>query len=420
MGVIKFTFLTLKNDLINSLFYLVAMIISIGVIFNIFNVIFNESIIKRSSADYQIMFLLGITILIVSIVFMLFANSYYLEGKYKEFGVITISGRSVYEISEIIMLRNFIITFLGIFMGSYLGSLVAPIVSGKAYEIGDVVNGNLKYISKEGIVMTGMIMVIQFILVLIVNTGSVYRRKIKELMINSRRAFIPDERTLKFPGAFYLIIFLAPFLLLLLPISPKDKMALAQVAVLVASFGTQGIVRYYIPQKIYKIKSKGLIVDKKKLITTSNLHTSIQRSRYLILTLVLSTAFILAVACSYEEGSVMNLMALSCFVVVVVVMGITIVYKFLVEATSRRNMFKQLYLLGYTKSDIKKIIRNEVAAFYGTIIGIALIHTLLIIVASVLCEALSMGIALSLVGIYIGTFMITAIISYICYRKTAV
>lgn len=417
MGIIRFTLLTLRNDLKNSLFYLMAIVMSIAVIFNLFNVIFNKSIVGKNSGDYQTMFILGITILIVATLFMLFANSYYLEGKYKEFGVITISGRSIFEMSLIIMLRNFIITLVGVILGAYLGSLISPMVNLRAYNIANIVGGDVKHISQEGVVMTGIIMVTQFILVLLVNTGSIYRKKIKELMINKKQAYVPDKRVLKFPGLYYVAIYFSPFLLVLLPIQPKDKMILIQLAVLAASYGTQGVIRYFIPDKIYKMKSESLIVDKTRLVTISNLHKSLQKSTYLILVLVISIVVILGVACGYEEGSVMNLMGISCFVVVIIVMSFTIVYKFLVEAMNRKSVFRQLILLGYTKKDIRNIVRDEVIAYYGIIIGVALVHTLLIIVTSVLGGAITSSVAIWLIGLYVGTFLVTGMISYIGYRK---
>lgn len=420
MGMIKFVVITMKNDLKNSLFYLMAMIISIGVIFNIFNVIFNESIVARKSGDYQTMFVIGITIMIVAILFMLFANSYYLEGKYKEFGVITISGRSVFEISQIIMIRNFIISLFGIVIGAYVGSLFAPIVTGKAYELANVYGADVNYISQTGIVMTSIIMISQFFMVLLTNTGNIYRKKVKELMIGENQAYIPDTRQLKFPGWYYVMIFLSPFTLLFLPIEAKDKMSLVQIAVLVASYGTQGVVRYFIPGKIYKMKSESLIVDKNKLVIVSNLHNSLQKSTYLILTLILATVIVLGIACGYEQGSVMNLMGLTSFIVVTIVMSFTIVYKFLVEAITRKKVFKQLKLLGYTKNDIRKIITTEVIAYYMIIVGIALSHTLLIIGTSVLGGSIDANTAINLIGIYLGVFLMTSIISYIGYRKISV
>lgn len=419
MGITKYTFMTLKNDIKNSLFYIIAMVISIAVIFNIFNVIFNEEVVPVKGGNYQSMFILGLDILVVATLFMLFANSYYLADKYKEFGVITISGRSVFEIAEIIMLRNFIITILGMIMGSFLGILIAPIINGKVYEISNIINGDLYHISTNGVVMTSMIMVSQFMMVLLVNTGSIYRKKIKDLMISEKQAFLPDNRTLKFPGKYYLAIFLLPFLFLLVPMNMKDKMVLLQIVVLISSYGTQGVVRYSIPNLIYKMRTRDLVVEKKKLIILSNLYTSLQKSTSLIVTLIISIVVILNVACGYEKGTVMNLMGISCYVVVVIIMSFTIVYKFLVEAAKRKKNFKQLYLLGYTRADIKRIIKSEVICFYGIIIGIALSHTSLMIVTSALGGAIGKVTAIYLLALYVGTFSITAIISYFIYKKRA-
>ena len=120
MGVFKYIFLTIKNDLKENYFYMITMTMSIAIIFVSFNIIYNEEIVPQRSYEYTILSILGVVVLSVLILFMIFANSYYLEDKYKEYGVITLSGKSTFEIFIIISVRNLIMSLVAILLGCIL------------------------------------------------------------------------------------------------------------------------------------------------------------------------------------------------------------------------------------------------------------------------------------------------------------
>lgn len=77
MGVFKYIFLTIKNDLKENYFYMITMTMSIAIIFVSFNIIHNEEIVPQRSYEYTILSILGVVVLSVLILFMIFANSYY-------------------------------------------------------------------------------------------------------------------------------------------------------------------------------------------------------------------------------------------------------------------------------------------------------------------------------------------------------
>ena len=57
MGVFKYIFLTIKNDLKENYFYMITMTMSIAIIFVSFNIIYNEAIVPQRS--YENSFLLN-------------------------------------------------------------------------------------------------------------------------------------------------------------------------------------------------------------------------------------------------------------------------------------------------------------------------------------------------------------------------
>ena len=83
MGNIRFAMKMLFEDLGQAIFYVVSMTFSITVIFNIFNVIYNEDFTGRNDEAYIVFSEIAFIILLVSLVFISFANLYYIYGKTK-------------------------------------------------------------------------------------------------------------------------------------------------------------------------------------------------------------------------------------------------------------------------------------------------------------------------------------------------
>ena len=63
MGVFKYIFLTIKNDLKENYFYMITMTMSIAIIFVSFNIIYNEEIVPQRSYEYTILSILGAVVL---------------------------------------------------------------------------------------------------------------------------------------------------------------------------------------------------------------------------------------------------------------------------------------------------------------------------------------------------------------------
>lgn len=416
--MLRYVRITLLRDFKKSFFYMIAVIFSIALTFNTFNVIFNPNIFEQKGLDYTLMGLLGFIVQAVASLLMFFANSYYIEEKMTEYGVIALTGKSVYEIGGIMLLRSFFSSGLSIFLGCAIGAIISPLITAKMYSILNF-NGDPSFLSFKGLVTTFLLLCIQFTAVTLINTGSIYTKNITDLMNYKSVPFISDKRNLKISSKIYIIVFLLPIFIFFLPIIAEDKIKFLLIVITLASYGTQGIVRYFIPDLLYKYRTKQLNTNKIRIISISNLYRSIQKSVPLILMLIITTTLTITLSCTYESGSVLNLISLTCFIVSVGVLSLTTVYKFLAESSGRRENFIQLKFLGYTKMEILKIIIEEVVLYYGIILSIALAHILLIIITSISAGFLSPIIGLEIVLGFIFTFVFTGFISFLGYKKIA-
>ncbi|MBD7912576.1 FtsX-like permease family protein [Clostridium cibarium] len=418
MGVLRYIKMTFIDDIKKSVLYIAVMVFSIIIIFNTFNIIFNEQIVAYRSKEYMDMSKLVFIILAVSIMFIAFANSYYLEDKFKEYAVITLSGKSVGEICIIVVIRNFIVTAISIVIGCLLGAITSVFVlNGISKLVGVNINGN--YISVEALILTTVIIFTELESVFLINTGSIYKKSINELVNRKKRAYIPDNRRVKINPIIYIIIYLLPLAVAVIPTSPEERIKNISFAIIIGIFGIQGIIRYVIPGVINNYRNGKKIADKCKLIIASNLFFSIQKSIVLTLFLVVSSVLTISTAGQYRMGTVVNTMSLACYILIIGIMSITVVYKFLIEAKSRKENFEQLKLLGYTKREIKKIIQTEVVVYYAIIILLALLYILIVALGSAMAGLMSIKLAIVVVMEYIIIFLTTAMVSLGEYKKIA-
>ena len=418
MGVFKYIFLTIKNDLKENYFYMITMTMSIAIIFVSFNIIYNEEIVPQRSYEYTILSILGAVVLSVLILFMIFANSYYLEDKYKEYGVITLSGKSTFEIFIIISVRNLIMSLVAILLGCILGYIINPIIMRKVFQMINIENPTT-YVCTQSLAITIIMTIVECLVVFLINSGQIYKKKIKELIIKKKSSFIPNVKRSKMKTYIYIIFYFIPLISLLLPVSRKDIAFVMLAAIVTSIFGIQGVVRYVIPNALADYKNKTFITDKIKLIIISNLYTSIKRSTSLVLMYIITAVVTIVVIGQYQEYSVINIFALASFIFVVVILNFTIMYKFFIEAYRRKENFEQLRLMGYSYKEISKIILTEVIAYYFIVNILVLIQITLIFLASNLAGFISVMFVLKVLGQYIAITVFFGVISLVGYKKIA-
>ena len=418
MGVFKYIFLTIKNDLKENYFYMITMTMSIAIIFVSFNIIYNEEIVPQRSYEYTILSILGVVVLSVLILFMIFANSYYLEDKYKEYGVITLSGKSTFEIFIIISVRNLIMSLVAILLGCILGYIINPIIMRKVFQMINIENPT-SYVCTQSLAITIIMTIVECLVVFLINSGQIYKKKIKELIIKKKSSFIPNVKRSKMKMYIYIIFYFIPLISLLLPVSRKDIAFVMLAAIVTSIFGIQGVVRYVIPNALADYKNKNFITDKIKLIIISNLYTSIKRSTSLVLMYIITAVVTIVVIGQYQEYSVINIFALASFIFVVVILNFTIMYKFFIEAYRRKENFEQLRLLGYSYKEISKIILTEVIAYYFIVNILVLIQITLVFLASNLAGFISIMFVLMVLVQYISITIFFGIISLVGYKKIA-
>ncbi|PRR81461.1 hypothetical protein [Clostridium vincentii] len=210
---------------------------------------------------------------------------------------------------------------------------------------------------------------------------------------------------------------MAPIIVVLSPINIEDKAQVLIISQFIAIPGMIGVVNIALPKLILKLKEKYFYDDKIKLIAFGNLHYSLRKSNFLIVTLIVTVTYLISMFSSKGMTQQVKVVAMISYVVVICIMAITIVYKILIEGVNRKKMFNQLKLVGYVNKEINKIIDLETILLYGVIIFIPLLPISIMIIGNTVSGGMNLTSAIAIVSIYLVAFLISLAISLIGYRK---
>jgi len=417
MGIIRFAITMLLKDIKQSYFYLISMIFSIAIVFNDFNLLFNDDFVDRSDKNgYYTFSGIALTVLLVSLLFIAFANLYFIYGKTKELAIAVISGRSVFAVGSILAIQNFLLGILGVIIGLALGFIIMPIINSFAYSFIGIQSKHYG-LSPDGLTITLAIIGIQLVFMIIVDMGYTYRREIVDLLTEQKNMYARDNRMVKIPSVVFWILYFAPIIIAFIPMNIKDKAQILILAQFIAVPGMIGVVNVALPKLILKLKEKYFYDDKIKLLAFSNLHYSLRKSTFLIVTLILSVTYLILIFSTEGMTQAVKAVTMISYVVVICIMAITIVYKILIEGVNRKKMFTQLKLVGYINKEVNKIITLETLLLYVVIIFIPLIPISIMILFNTVAGSMDLTSSITIVSIYLGSFIISLIISLLGYRK---
>ena len=420
MGVHKFAIKTLKSDKKQSLFFICSIMLSVAVVFNIFNIIYNKNLMEFQKQYFDIFNIIALSIIIVTIFFIFFASSFFLLNKSKELGIAALSGLSTFNLSSILITQTLIIVAIAVALGLVVGFIISPMfLSAMFTAIG--ITGNLLEVSKEGMFLTIVFIIVLGMYVVLFNWGYVYRTELIDLVNAKKKVTEPDDRMVKIPKLTYLIVFLLPSIFLFIRIDEPEKAFLAFVVMLITTYGTQGTIRYLIPYKILEYKKKYFFDDKLKIISLSNLYYSLRRAIPLVVILAIGSTLSISLIGSYYDVAAVKYICVFAYVLITILISISIIYKVMIEVyNNRRNSFLQLKMIGYNKDQIINIILQEIILFNLVIIGAPLFHIIILLITYVRVNIMTLGLALMLLGIFLGCYMISGIISYLGYKKIVI
>ena len=105
------------------------------------------------------------------------------------------------------------------------------------------------------------------------------------------------------------------------------------------------------------------------------------------------------------------------FLVSMLQISICLVYKLSADGLSKCQVFRNMTAIGYLKTDIRKIIKQEIVGFYGIILLLSLPPLLVITSLFAAGGDVAWSFVLQLHGLYIGFLLVAAVVMYRIYMK---
>ncbi|MGL5151678.1 MAG: FtsX-like permease family protein [Clostridium sp.] len=423
MGVYTFAKQMLKAEIRQCIFFVVSIIISNAVLFNLFNLMYNGEFVTFKHGDANYMGYAAITLMVMVIVMVLvfFTNSYFIIKKSKEIAIATLSGRTPGEIASIIGYQNIVIISVGLGLGIVFGIIMMPIFLKIMYSTLGI-TGSIFTISLEGLMYTSIIVVMEFIWIVMINMGFAFRKEIKDLISMQQSQYTPFKVKYKVPGAIYWIGSLLPGIILLatffMKVPNNEKYSIIENVILSCSFIACLAIMFHVPVILENFKKKRGYKNRITLMVTSNLQYSFRKIAYIVgIQIVYSINFIV-MACKLSDSPLIKMFAIISLVVTTILIALILIYKVAIEAENRKRNFKQLILIGYTNEEVRKIIVGEMVWLYSIIIGIIVYYMIVICAAAIISEVMVISFAINSICMFIAVMLIAYIISVHIYKKS--
>ena len=345
---------------------------------------------------------------------IIFASNFYISRKTKEIAIMEMSGSSFIGATMYLFYQNLIMSLIAFPLGIVLGSGISMFVNQLIYQYLSY-QVPFFYIPYTAILDTVICIVVIIVAQLIYASGFVYRKDIQYMLSQEGRNNAVDQRMFKLPPVIYIVIYLLGIILLIT--TPYESTS-AIVPCCIGAVGISGIVKYCLGNFFRRRKWKRYLADKIQLISISNLQYSLNRAILLIGIYAISTNVMIAIMISQQENPREMMTAIIGFIVVILLLLASIMYKYIMEASTRRMFYYNLYKLGYSYHQLLQIIRKEVFSFYVILIGLPFVYTMIALIQSYIHE----GIALDFIIVAVLTQMIPAVLAgiftYVSYKNS--
>lgn len=417
MGGIKFSIRMLLIDKKTCIAYILSIASGFMVLYNIFNLYFIRGIITNNTKND---IALGIVIIVITGIILLlgyYSNSFFLDRRGKEVAVEMISGVNLASLSINFLVQNIILSGLSIIVGLLLGILTSPLIVKIAYFILEE-NGNIFLFSKDAIFCTIALVFTQIVFLALVDVGMGHRTEICNLIKRSEKRYNPKKNSIGILGLIIsLILYLFPIIILLfLDYSDSGVYVMIQISTIVGGFGLVMLIIKSIPYMIEKIVENKFMCNSKLLIVFRNLKYMIEKSNIIIMSFSILITLLSIFIGEYKFNKEFSLISMIGLVLTIFLLIITLVYKIIVEAINRVNTYNQVYLLGYAKVDIKKIINLESMLYFSVIFLLPYIQCTFMLLAYVRGNIITTELGVAIIVVLIPIYLITTLICTLIYK----
>lgn len=420
MGTLKFSIRMLKKEYKKSMVYTLTLSLTIAVTFLFFNIIDNVYLMNErhtnaslSGIDIPFSSTLSFIIIIFCAFMIIFANNFYISRKTKEIAIMTMSGSGFMDTTMYLFYQNLIMTLIAFPLGIGLGAIASIGVNQCIYQYLSY-QVPMFYIPVNAIFDT-MICICAIIgAQLVYASGFVYRKDIQYMLSQENRNTLKDERILQIPTSVYWVVYVLGFILL---VSTPYTSSSALFPCFIGAVATGGMIKYCFSSLFMKLKQNHFIANRLWLIALSNLYYSLRRAVLLIGIYAVSSSVMIAIMISQQNNPREMVTSIVGFVVIILLLLASILYKYSMEATTRKMFYYNLYKLGYTNHQLLSIIKKEVSSFYAILLGLPFVYIIVTLIQAFIHQGISLEFMITVILTQILSALIAGVLTYISYKN---
>ena len=411
---------SLRDDFTRSFFYWLTLLLTTMFIYLFFHIMNSDPVgvgFLEGGTD-PIATGITITVVIICMMAILFANDFFIKNKAKEIAVRLVCGATAYQLALYLLIQTTILLLIALPLGIFLAQLLIPFLNSvlstymqSEFIIGIHPKGNLLTTIILGMVIFWILMLnLSFALstgaALMLNRSSMTRSSGSSLFYNAAISG-------KLKGALWLVLFLAPVVLFY--INPNYIIVMS----LLSFVGfVKCVDQVFVPWISRRLKR----FDKQpeKMVYEGFVRVDLQLMKNNIL-LFMICAVLLTTALIVKQTPAIELMLyLLSYIVMNVLLSLAIMFKYSTELSVRSLYFRSLNNIGYTEKQLRSIAGNEVTMFYLIILALAMLYLGNIFISQIIAGKLTVTFALVLTGLFVLPLFVCYIVNRVYYNRLIV
>lgn len=438
MGLKVFINKIFKGEKRENNIFIGVLAISIILMYNVMGSYYNSAVYPEVTAKVRTSFYLheegrvveamvdsgnlmqeNIAILIVIIVALItLATFVYVKEKSKSISLLMFTGGSYKEALDFLIKTSMKAYTRGVLIGILLGIVTSPIYNMICYALLKVDGEPLFLFSFEGFGNLLLFLLIQFVAMLTINFGYVYRKDVMGLINNEGRKTEIDKRIVKLPYIIYVIIFLIPiFYAMTLP-----RFENAGEGAVVASWASVIIIFHFVKYALEGIfntlKKFEFMYKGTRIIFWSNAINAVKSVWIHIALFVGIIVYSIDRIQAYIQYDNMQENMIMSVAVISIIFAIIIGYKYLMESFESVERGMKLKLMGYSDKEITECVRSEKILSFIIITMIPVSIIVSDIFVYYICGTIGLSLAILLVlVVVIPQFIMGIVLSGICVNK---
>lgn len=425
MNTLNFALSLLKKEYKKNISYGVILILSIVICFIFTDFAGNKNLISTDrvityagtweGADVPLSSALPFIIICICWIMILSVSNYYLNQKNREFALILISGGGQLDVAKYVLYQVAIILCLAIPVALTIATFMLIQIYSFMYDYLDI---NVTYsIPISTYINTIISLVPIFAAIVISIAGFAHKNSIQILLGRAEKLMDYKVKKSKSRSFLYFILYIFGVVFI---ITQKHLLIGYIIATVIGVFSMYGLIKQTIPKVVQVWKNNKGIEKKHAFISFSNYSISLQGTIFLITIMLSLVSALIPVLITQNHLTNEYLTGVISYIVIVILIIVGLICKFVDNIVIRKQEFINMSRIGYNHTEIIKIIRYEVLAFYISILLLPLPYMLLIGIKYVVYDALAINVLILLLLIYIIPTILSMFITYRIYIKTVI